>query len=149
MAIAIVDICGSELTMHELDEREAVALNLRWSRSMRKLGEVHGATALRVFGDGCVAAFEDPLDCLAFVQGFRTSAAGEGLQTKAGIEVGRVELTDGEIIGAAVYRASRLQRDAAPGQIALSRLASELVGVNDCAGSRGRLGSSPDRANVP
>ena len=149
MAIAVVDICGSELTMQELDEREVVALNLRWARSMRRLGEVHGATALRVFGDGCVAAFEDPLDCLAFVQDFRASAAGEGFQMKAGIEVGRVELTDGEIIGAAVYRASRLQRDAAPGQIALSRLASEFVGVSECGGSRGRRGSLPDRANAP
>ena len=115
MAIAIVDICSAGRIVQQLDEREVVALNLGWARSMRKLGDVHGATALRVFGDGCVAAFEDPLDCVAFAQDFRASAAAEGFEMKAGIDVGRVELSDGEIVGTAVYRASRLERDAEPG----------------------------------
>ena len=149
MAVVMVDICGSERTMRELDDREAVALNLQWATRMRRLGDVHGAIALKLLGDGCIAAFEDPLDCVSFAHDFRASAAAEGFETKAGIDVGRVELTDGEIVGAAPYRAHRLERDAAPGQIAMSRLASELIGVSDCGGTPGRLGSSPDPASVP
>jgi class 3 adenylate cyclase len=149
MAIAILDICSAGRIVQQLDEREVVALNLGWARSMRKLGEVHGATALRVFGDGCVAAFEDPLDSVAFAQDFRASAAAEGFEVKAGIDVGRVEFSDGEIVGTAIYRASRLERDAAPGQIVLSRLASELVGVSECAEIRDPRYSSTDPASAP
>ena len=149
MAIAMVDICSSRRAMQRLDEREVVALNVGWVRSMRRLGEVHGAAAVKLLGDGCIAAFEDPLDCVAFAQDFRASAAAEGFEITAGIDVGRVELTDGEIIGTAVYRSSRLQRDAAPGQIALSRLASELVGVSGSGGSQDQRDSSRDPATVP
>lgn len=146
MAIAIVDICGAGRAVRGLDDREVVDLNLRWATLMRKLADVHGANALRLLGDGCVAAFEDPLDGVAFVKDFRASIADEGFELKAGIDVGRVTLTDGEIVGASVYRASRLQRDAAPGEIAMSRSATEVLGVSACAGSRDRLGSSPGRA---
>lgn len=149
MAIAMVDICSSGRAIQHLDERQVVALNMGWVRSMRRLGEVHGAAALKLLGDGCIAAFEDPLDCVAFAEDFRASAAAEGFEITGGIDVGRVELTDGEIIGTAVYGSSRLQRDAVPGQIALSRLASELVGVSGCGESRGRLDSSRDRASAP
>ncbi len=149
MAIAMVDICGSGHTIQQLDEREVVALSKQWVTSTRRLAEVHGAAALKLLGDGCVAAFEDPLACVAFAQDFRASAAAEGFEIRAGIDVGRVELTDGEIIGMAVYRASVLEREAAPGQIALSQLASELVGVSGCAGSRDQRDSSRDPATVP
>jgi class 3 adenylate cyclase len=148
MAIAMVDICGAGRVIQELDDRAVAALSRKWGSSMRRLGEVHGAIALKLLGDGCVAAFEDPLDCVAFAQDFRASAAAEGFEMKAGIDVGRVELTDGEMVGAPLYRAHRLERDATPGQIALSRLASELVGFSGSEESRDRPDSSRDPAIV-
>jgi class 3 adenylate cyclase len=148
MAIAVVDICGATLAMQDLDDREVVDLNLRWAASMRKLAEVHSTNALRLTGDGCIAAFEDPLDCVAFVHDFRASVVDEGFELKAGIDVGRVTLTDGEIVGGAVYRASALERGASRGEIALSRVATELLGLSGSAGSRGRPDSLPDLASA-
>ena len=128
MAVAMVDICGSAAAVRDLSEPEVAALQREWATSMRTLGEIHGANALKLLGDGCVAAFEDPFDCLAFARDFQASTAADGLETRAGIDVGRVELTDGEIIGTAVYRAHNLQRHAQHGEIALSQLMCELAG---------------------
>jgi hypothetical protein len=63
--------------------------------------------------------------------------------------VGRVELTDGEILGKVVYRVFGLVRGAHRDEIALSPLMRELAGINASGGSRDRLDSSTDRANVP
>lgn len=149
MAVAIADICGSSAVFQELPESEGSALQREWTASMRHLGEVHRAAAVKMLGDGCIAAFEDPLDCLAFAHGFRASAAVDGLESKVGADVGRVELTDGEVIGTAVFRAHGLKQQASPGEILLSAVMRDLVGVSGSGGSRGRCGSSPDLASEP
>ncbi len=149
MAVAMADICATTSLLQDLSESDGAALQRGWAASMRDLGEVHGATALKLLGDGCIAAFEDPLDCLAFAQDFRASAAVDGFESKVGVDVGRVELTDGELIGAAVYRAHDLQRHASPGEIVLSAVLRDLVGLSGCGGSRGRRDSSRDPASAP
>ncbi len=129
MAVAVVDICGANAAFRNLSESGVAALQREWATLMRRLGDVHGATTVKLLGDGCLAAFEDPLDCVAFAQDFRASAAADGFDAKVGIDAGRVELTDGEIIGTVVYRAHNLERHAERGEIALSRLMCELAGA--------------------
>jgi class 3 adenylate cyclase len=109
---------------------------------------VHHAAGLKLLGDVCMAAFVDPLDCLAFAQDFRSQAAAEGFDTRAGIDIGRIELLDGEIIGTAPHRASCLLRQSARGELAMSPVMRDLVGLSESEGSRDRPGSSPDRATV-
>jgi class 3 adenylate cyclase len=149
MAVAMADICGTSALFQDVSESDGAALQRKWATSMRSLGEVHGATLVKLLGDGCVAAFEDPLDCLAFAQDFRASAAVDGFDARVGADVGRVELANGEVIGTAVYRAHHLERHASPGEIALSALMRDLVGVSGCGGSRDRPDSSRDRASEP
>jgi class 3 adenylate cyclase len=149
MALAVVDICGSNETLSALNEHDVIGLQREWAVSIRALGELHNANAIKLLGDGCLAAFEDPLDCLAFTHDFRAELEANGLQIRAGVDVGRVELVDGEIIGMAVLRAHRLEREADRGEIVLGELIRELVEVSGCGESRGRRGSSPDRASVP
>ena len=149
MAVAIVDICGATAAVGELNDPAVMALHREWAALMRALGDAHHATIVKSLGDGCLAAFEDPLDSLAFTRAFQQAVAAQGLQIKAGIDVGRVELTDGEILGTVVYRAFGLERGAARGEIALSPLTRELAGISGSEESPGPLDSSTDRASGP
>jgi len=141
MAITVIDICGATTAVGEMSEVTVIALHREWAASMRALGDAHRATIVKTLGDGCVAAFEDPLDSLAFVQAFQQEAAAQGFEIKAGIDVGRVELTDGEILGTVVYRAFGLERAAARGEIALSPLTRQLAGLSGSGESPGPLDS--------
>ncbi len=147
MAVAVVDICGATAAVGELNDPAVMALHRDWAASMRAIGDAHRATLVKILGDGCLAAFEDPVDSLAFTRAFQQAVAAQGFEIKAGIDVGRVELTDGEILGTVVYRAFGLLRGAARGEIALSQLTRELAGISASGESPGPLDSSTDRAS--
>lgn len=149
MAVAVVDICGATAAVGELNDPEVMALHREWTAWMRALGDAHHATIVKTLGDGCVAAFEDPLDSLAFTSAFQQAVAAQGFLIKAGIDVGRVELTDGEILGTVVYRAVGLERGAARGEIALSPLTRELAGISASEENPGPLDLSTDPASAP
>ena len=62
-----------------------MALHREWAASMRALGDAHRATIVKFLGDGCVAAFEDPLDSLAFTREFQQAvAAAEASRSRPG-----------------------------------------------------------------
>jgi class 3 adenylate cyclase len=89
----------------------------------------HGAVALKLLGDGCLSAFEDPVEALAFVGSIEELLAPSRLAVRAGLDAGRVEIADGEIIGEALLTSADLCRRAAPDETLITRSLQHLAGT--------------------
>jgi class 3 adenylate cyclase len=127
LTVALVDVCGASarLRNHEDMARE----QRTWAAILRTAAYDHGAVTLKLLGDGCLAAFEDPLEALAFVASIAELLAASGLAVRAGLDAGRVEIADGEIIGEAVLTCAGLCRRATPGETLITRSLQHLAGT--------------------
>jgi class 3 adenylate cyclase len=118
-------------------------------RRWRELLEVHDELARRVVeefqgqlvkttGDGILATFDGPGRGLRCAAALRDELGGIGLQIRAGLHTGEVELRDGDVGGIAVHLAARVMAAAGPGEIFTSRTVRDLVvGANITVEDRG------------
>jgi class 3 adenylate cyclase len=136
--VLFTDIVGST-------ERATLLGDRRW----RGLLEVHDELARRVVeefqgqlvkttGDGILATFDGPGRGIRCAATLRDELRGIGLQIRAGLHSGEVELRDGDVGGVAVHLASRVMAAAGPGEILVSRTVRDLiVGSNITVEDRG------------
>jgi class 3 adenylate cyclase/DNA-binding transcriptional MerR regulator len=131
--VLFTDIVGST-------ERAARAGDRRW----RELLEVHDELADRLVeqfhgqlvkttGDGILATFDGPGRAIRCAAALGHELAGIGLQIRAGLHTGEIELRDDDIGGIAVHIAARVMAAAGPGQILASRTVHDLVVGSDIA----------------
>ncbi len=64
---------------------------------------------------------------------FRTELRGEGLDIRAGMHAGEVDLQRRDVAGIGVHIASRVMSEAEPSQILVSRTVRDLVAGSDIA----------------
>jgi class 3 adenylate cyclase len=133
LSVVLVDVCGARarLQNHEDMAREQRA----WAAILQTAAYDHGAVALKLLGDGCLCAFEDPVDAVAFVTSLGELLARSKLRIRAGLDAGRVEIADGEIIGEAVLSSADLCRRAAPGETLITRSLRHLAGTRALRGA--------------
>jgi class 3 adenylate cyclase len=82
---------------------------------------------IKTTGDGVLATFDGPARAMHCALGIRAGVADLGLQTRAGLHSGEVELRDGDIAGIAVHVAQRVQSHAGPDEVLVSRTVADLV----------------------
>jgi class 3 adenylate cyclase len=137
MAIAIVDVCNSKGHVAVSDSDDVIKWQRRLMTAVRRVAEPLEPAVLKSIGDGCLAAFEDPLDALGFLRHMQAVAADLGVEIRSGIEIGRVEIYEGDVAGPAAFVASELCKRAEPGQIVGSSKVVDLAGVAARAESLG------------
>jgi class 3 adenylate cyclase len=131
--VLFTDIVGST-------ERAARLGDRRW----RELLEVHDELAGRLVdrfhgqlvkttGDGILATFDGPGRAIRFAAALGDELAGIGLQIRAGVHTGEIELRDGDVGGIAVHITARVMAAAGPGEILTSRTVHDLVVGSDIA----------------
>jgi len=129
--IVFTDIVGST-------ERAAALGDDRWrdlldnhDNVVRHELERHGGREVKTAGDGFVAVFTSPsvaIDCAeAIVDAVRTL----GIEVRAGVHAGEVELRGADVAGMAVHIGARVATLAAPSEVLVSSTVREIV-----AGSR-------------
>lgn len=138
MAIAVVDVSNSSDRVAVSHSNDAIEWQRQLGVALRRAAEPREPAVLKVVGDGCLAGFEDPVIALAFLRDMQAAAAEMDLEVHSGIEIGRVELYDGDVIGPATFVASELCRRATAGQIIGSRNVVDLAGASSGAVSLGR-----------
>jgi class 3 adenylate cyclase len=139
MAIAVVDVCNSSgrvVAVHNSDD--VIVWQRQLGAAVRRAAEPREPAVLKLTGDGCFAAFEDPVTALAFLHDMQAAVADMDLELHSGIEIGRVELFDGDVAGPAAFVAWELCGRATPGQIVGSRTVVDLAGASSAAVSLGR-----------
>jgi class 3 adenylate cyclase len=133
LTVVAVDVCGATRHVAGTSAPEVIDWQRRVASGLRKVAEAFEPAVLKLVGDGCLAAFEDPDRALEFLHGVRAAATATSLQVRCGVEVGRVELDDGDVVGPAVFVAAELCRRARPDEILGSVLVAELSGRRSTA----------------
>jgi pimeloyl-ACP methyl ester carboxylesterase len=128
------DIVGSTERAAELGDRRWRELLASFSQAYeRELRRFRGRT-VKALGDGVLATFDGPARAIMCAEAVRNIAVSEfGLELRAGMHTGEVEVIGNDIGGIAVHIAARVLRVAGPGEMIVSGTVKDLVvgsGIN-------------------
>jgi class 3 adenylate cyclase len=110
MAVVAVDEVRSSRRLGCSDD-ELLAWQGSLIRSLRDLSDAHDGRRLKLVGDGCLVAFEDPRSALAFADEVQRRG-----RFRIGVALGLIDEVEGELTGRTVFEAHSLMRTAHPGE---------------------------------
>jgi len=125
--VLFTDIVDSTKRAVELgDERWKELLGRHDAHVRRQLERFHGRE-VNTTGDGFLAWFDGPARAIRCATAIRDALRGLGLEVRAGVHTGEIELRDDDISGIAVHVAARVAAAAAAGEVLVSRIVVDLV----------------------
>jgi class 3 adenylate cyclase len=129
--VLFTDLVGStEQAARVGDRRWRQLLDLHDELAARLVQEA-GGRLVKTTGDGILATFDGSARGIRCAAELRDELRGMGLQLRAGIHAGEVELRDGDVGGIAVHIAARVMAAAGAGEILASRTVRDLVVGSD------------------
>jgi class 3 adenylate cyclase len=149
--VLFTDIVDSTVRAAELgDGRWRAVLDRHEAIVRRELGR-HRGKEIKTTGDGFLATFDGPARAVRCASDISRSISAAGVQVRAGLHTGEVELRGEDIGGIAVHIASRIAGLAGGGQILASRTVKDLVagsGISFIAKGEHVLRGVPDTWQV-
>jgi class 3 adenylate cyclase len=131
--VLFTDIVGSTERAAQLgDRRWRELLEVHDELAGRLVDQFHGQL-VKTTGDGILATFDGPGRAIRCAAALGHELAGIGLQIRAGLHTGEIELRDGDVGGIAVHITARVMAAAGPGEILTSRTVHDLVVGSDIA----------------
>jgi class 3 adenylate cyclase len=127
LTVVMIDVCGASRHMAASPGADVIRWQREFGAAIRRTAEPKEPAGLKLLGDGCLAAFDDPVAAIEFVRDVRARFGANSMQVRCGVDVGRVELDDGDVVGAAVYGASELCKKAEPDQVLASATVTDLA----------------------
>jgi class 3 adenylate cyclase len=124
----IVDSTGRASRLGDRRWRELLEVH---DELAQRLVEEFGGQLIKTTGDGMLATFDGPGRAIRCAAALRDELGGIGVQIRAGLHTGEVELRDGDVGGIAVHIAARVLAAAQPGDILTSRTVRDLVVGSD------------------
>jgi class 3 adenylate cyclase len=125
--VLFTDIVGST-------ERAAAVGDRRWRdllgahhTAVRRALERFRGREVDTAGDGFLATFDGPARAIRCAGTIVEAVRSLGLEVRAGLHTGEIELLDGGIAGIAVHTAARVAGLAGPGEVLVSHTAKDLV----------------------
>ncbi len=82
---------------------------------------------VKTTGDGLLATFDGPARAVRCACAIRDSVLELGVQVRAGVHTGEVEVRDDDVGGIAVHIGQRIASLAGPGQVLVSATVHDLV----------------------
>jgi class 3 adenylate cyclase len=125
--VLFTDIVGSTERARELGDRHWRRLMDVHDELAHRVVEEWGGRLVKTTGDGLVATFDGPGRGIRCAAALRDELRSIGLQIRAGLHTGEVELRDHDVGGIAVHIAARVMALARPGEILASRTIRDLV----------------------
>jgi class 3 adenylate cyclase len=95
--------------------------------AVRAVIERHRGREVKTTGDGFLATFDGPARAIRCAVELTAAVAGLGIQIRAGLHTGEVEVRGDDVGGIAVHIAARVQAAAEPGEVLVSRTVTDLV----------------------
>lgn len=125
--VLFTDIIGSTALAASMGDQRWLDLLSEHDRIVRaQLGRFRGSE-IKMTGDGCVATFDGPARAIACAAALKVQLSSIGLEVRAGIHTGEVEMRGGELGGIGVYIAARVMAHAQDGGILVSGTVKDLV----------------------
>jgi class 3 adenylate cyclase len=125
--ILFTDIVGSTEKAAELGDRGWRQLLERHDAAVRRQLSLHRGREVKTMGDGFLATFDGPARAIRCAAAVRDEVAGLGIEVRAGIHTGEVELIGDDVGGMAVNIGARIGALADPGEVLVSSTVRELV----------------------
>ncbi len=125
--VLFTDIVESTQLAVRLGDLEWTGLLERHNRVVREQLTVHRGREIDTAGDGFLATFDGPARAIAAARAICEQVKRLGIEVRAGVHTGEVELVDGGIAGLAVHIGARIASLAAPGEVLVSRTVKDLV----------------------
>jgi class 3 adenylate cyclase len=125
--VLFTDIVGSTAKAAELGDRGWRGLLAEHNLVARRQLERFGGREIKTVGDGLLATFDGPARAVRCAAAIRDDEAELGLQLRAGLHTGEIELMPNDIAGVAVHVAARISALAGAGEILVSATVRDLV----------------------
>ena len=125
--VLFTDIVASTERASELGDRRWRELLEQHHRMVRRELERFRGREVDTAGDGFLATFDGPARAVRCGRAIQQAVADLGLEVRAGLHTGEVELTDGQVAGIAVHTGARVAALAQPGEVLVSSTVKDLV----------------------
>ena len=125
--VLFTDISDSTRRAAELGDERWTSLLARHYDAVRRMLERFHGREVKTIGDGFLATFEGPARAIACACSIRDTAKSLGLDVRAGLHTGEIEITDSDVAGIAVHIGQRVSALAEAGEVLVSRTVVDLV----------------------
>jgi class 3 adenylate cyclase len=125
--VLFTDIVNSTKRAETIGDRAWHDVLDRHNALVRREISRHRGHEVRTMGDGFLATFDGPARSIRCALAINEGVEALGLQVRAGLHTGEVEMTDDDLSGIAVHIASRVATMAKPGQVLVSNTVHDLV----------------------
>jgi class 3 adenylate cyclase len=125
--VLFTDIVGSTARAEQVGDRRWRALLDTHDELAGRLVQRWGGRLVKSTGDGILATFDGPGRAIGCAAALREELGEIGVQIRAGLHIGEVELRGDDVGGIAVHLAARVMATAGPGEIVVSRTVRDLV----------------------
>jgi class 3 adenylate cyclase len=122
MTVAVVDSVGARDRFRS--DPEPVEWQRSLLRTLRTAARAHDGRFLKLTGDGCMVAFEDPRAAVSFV---KEVCADTSKSLRGAVATGLVQIVEGELSGAPVLEAWENVGQSRAGEVWLTPLVSGLL----------------------
>ncbi len=139
VTVLFTDVVGSTERVSEVGDRHWRQLLESHREEARLFLTRWGGREVGVAGDGLFAVFDVPTPAIRCALAMCASSESGGLDIRAGIHTGEVEVEGNDFIGLAVHMGSRVMSLAGAGEVLVSQTVRDLVmGSGIAMTSRGR-----------
>jgi class 3 adenylate cyclase/pimeloyl-ACP methyl ester carboxylesterase len=125
--VMFTDIVDSTSKAAELGDRRWRDLCDVHDRAVRRLLDRHRGREVKTLGDGFLATFDGPGRAIRCASELREAVRSVGLEVRAGLHTGEVELAGDDITGIAVNIGARVGAQAAASEVLVSQTVKDLV----------------------
>jgi len=125
--VLFTDIVGSTERAAELGDRAWRQLLERHDGVVRRQLDLHRGREVKTMGDGFLATFDGPARAIRCARALQEEVERLGIEVRAGIHTGEVELIGDDVGGMAVNIGARIGALAGPGEVLVSSTVRELV----------------------
>ena len=125
--VLFTDIVGSTEHAAELGDRRWTELLAEHHRIVRTELDRHRGKIVRIEGDGALSTFDGPARAVNCATAILRALTSLGLEIRAGLHTGEIELAATGAEGIAVHIGARVASLAAPGEVLTSSTVKDLV----------------------
>jgi len=126
-AVLFTDIVRSTETASSLGDRRWREVLSRHHRIIRAELRRHGGHEQDTAGDGFFASFDTPADAIRCAVACAAAVRELGIEIRAGINFGQIEMVDGKPGGIVVHAGARIMAQGEAGQVIVSSTAHDMV----------------------
>ena len=126
-AVLFTDLVSSTAQLAELGDRRWKELLETHDRVLARAVSDHRGRLVDRAGDGMLATFDGPARAVRCATAIGTELRKLGLEMRAGVHAGEIELRSEGVAGMAVHLAARVMAKAGAGEVVVSRTVRDLT----------------------